>query len=269
MPLQGKVVFITGASSGIGEALAREFFTRGANLSLFARRKERLDKLVEELKSPHQMVRSYRGDVTRDEDLPQVLEQTQKEIGPVDVVVANAGFGVVGKFESLSLEDYRRQFETNVYGVLRTIQAALPQLKQTHGRVAVMGSVAGFASLPQGSPYSMSKFAIRALCDALRDELRVFGISVTHLAPGFVESEIRFVDNEGRIHSTGRDPIPKFLLAKTPVVAKQMVRAIELRKREKVLTGHGKLIVWLRQHWSTLYFCLVSWMTVSARREPR
>ena len=150
-------------------------------------------------------------DVTRDGELERAVAQARDALGRIDVVVANAGFGVVGRVDRLTIEDYRRQFETNVFGVLRTIYATLDDLKRTRGRLAILGSVSGHLATPGGSPYAMSKFAVRALAEALRNELSPAGVAVTLLSPGFVESEIRLVDNQGRLKTADRDAVPTWL----------------------------------------------------------
>ena len=114
--------------------------------------------------------------------------------------MANAGFGVVGPIERLTLDDYRRQFETNVFGVLRTVFATLAELRRSRGRLVIVGSVSGHVALPNASPYAMSKFAVRALAQALDFELRPTGVSVTLVSPGFVDTELHQVDNRGVRH---------------------------------------------------------------------
>jgi NADP-dependent 3-hydroxy acid dehydrogenase YdfG len=118
-----QVVFLTGASSGIGEALAKVFADEGAKLVLLARRDDRLQLLAKALETGGKETLVQKCDVTRDGDLEKAAEAARQRFGRIDVVVANAGFGIIGKLEKLSLEDYRRQFETNVFGVLRTVQA--------------------------------------------------------------------------------------------------------------------------------------------------
>src|SRR5439155_19177342 len=161
----------------------------------------------------------------------------------LDVVVANAGFGVVGSLESLSVEDYRRQFDTNVLGVLRTIYAALPEIEKTKGRVVIIGSVAGWAASPGASAYAMSKFAVRALADAITPELGLSGVKVTLISPGFVASNIRRVDNQGTLHAGAKDPIPRWLVMTTQKAAGQILQAVARGKREAIITGHGKILV--------------------------
>src|SRR5262249_20880523 len=144
-------------------------------------------------------------DVTKDGDLERAAARTKKELGKIDVVVANAGFGVVGRFDKLTLADYRRQFETNVFGVLRTIYATLDEIRRTRGRFVIIGSVSGHVSLPGTSAYSMSKFAVRALAESIAYELAPDGVSTILISPGFVESEIRGVDNRGERHPDSAD----------------------------------------------------------------
>lgn len=243
-----KVVLVTGASSGIGAELAWQLAQSGAKLALAARRKNTLENLAQRL--------SGRGketplvaecDVTRDGDLERAVSDTVQRWGRLDVAIANAGFGVVGPLKNLSLDDYRRQFETNVFGVLRTIYAVLLEIERTHGNIALIGSVSGWAASPGASPYAMSKFAVRALANSITPELRLSGVKVTLISPGFVVSEIRQVDNRGTHHADAKDPIPAWLPMGTDKAARQILRAIALGKREAIITGHGKLLVALER----------------------
>lgn len=269
MSLQGKVAFITGASSGIGEALAKEFARRGCHLVLTARRLDRLQKLAEELQSPDRGVLFYKVDVSQDGDLEFALKEARAALGkPIDIAVANAGFGVVGSVERLTLDDYRRQFETNVYGVLRTAKTCLPDLKETKGRFAVVGSVNGYVSLPGNSPYGMSKFAVRSLCDSLYHEWRKYGISVTHIAPGFIATEIRRVDNRGVWQSGFKDEVPSFIQMSAESAARKIARAIACRRRERVVTGHGWIFTKIARHVPGFMHFLLKAMNISARFSP-
>jgi len=241
----GKVVFITGASAGIGEAMAREFASQGAAVSLAARRIERLEALRDELAAAGTRAIAVPCDVTSDESVTEAVARTRSELGRVDVVVANAGFGVAGRVERLSVDDFRRQFDTNVYGVLRTLYAALPDLKQNRGQFVLIGSISGFLSSPSTAPYAMSKFAVRALGDALWAELARDGVAVTSIHPGYVTSEIRRVDNRGTLRPDARDPVPAWLQMPAATAARQIVQAVARRKRQRIVTGHGRLLVCL------------------------
>jgi len=181
-----------------------------------------------------------------------------------NIVIANAGFGVVGNAADLELADYRRQFETNVFGVIRTLHESLDALRRTRGRFVIMGSAAGHLSTAWTSPYSMSKFAVRALAEALHGELRPAGVSCTLISPGFVDSDIRRVDNGGALHAGAEDPIPAWLRMKTDDAARVIARGILRGKKEVIVTTHAKVLVFLTRHLPRL----TRW--VSARpRGPR
>jgi short-subunit dehydrogenase len=245
MKFRDHVVLITGASSGIGAALARELACEGARLVLMARRRERLDELCAELAAGKAEAVTHVGDVTQRADLDAAVALAVARFGRLDVAIANAGFGVVGPLEKLDVEDYRRQFETNVFALLATCKACIAELRKTRGRLALVGSVASYISTPNASPYAMSKFAVRALAEALGPELAPDGVSVTLISPGFVESEIRQVDNRGGWHPKAKDPLPSWLPMRTDVAAKKIVSAVYRRRREAIITFHGKVLVWL------------------------
>ena len=243
-----KVVLITGASSGIGEELAWQLGQAGASLTLAARRKERLEALATRIAAagkPRPLV--VECDVTRDGDLDRAVEEGLRAFGKLDIAIANAGFAVIGQLKNLSTEDYRRQFETNVFGVLRSIYAALVEIEKTKGNIVIIGSVAGWGAMPGTSPYSMSKFALRALANSITPELRRVGVKVTLISPGFVDSNIRRVDNEGNLHAGARDAVPPWLVMSTPKAARQILRAVALGKREAIITTHGKILVALER----------------------
>jgi short-subunit dehydrogenase len=261
------VVFITGASSGIGAALAREFAREGADVALAARRAERLVEVADELAQSGRRALAIRCDVTKERDLDEAVRRTRDTFGRIDVVVANAGFGVVGRLQSLSLDDYRRQFETNVFGALRTIYAGLEDLKRSRGRLVLIGSVSGHLALAGGSAYAMSKFALRALADALRYELRPHGVAVTLISPGFVVSELHQVDNRGIRHPDARSRVPLWLAMRTDRAARQIVGAVARRRAEKVITGHGRAAVFLQRHVPRLVTAAARAFSVSSRPE--
>jgi short-subunit dehydrogenase len=250
--LAGPVVFITGASSGIGEALAREFSRRGFALVLVARRLDRLTALRDELVRTGARVLTVMADVTSDGEMAEAFRLARLEFGRIDIVVANAGFGVRGRFDQLTLDDYRRQFETNVFGVLRTVSLGLDDLTRSHGIAVIMGSVMGYVSLPKTSPYAMSKFALRAFAESLRAELAPAGVAVVLIGPGLVTSEFQQVDNRGVFHPEYAPRIPAWLPLSTDTAARQMVRAILRRQGEVVITAHGKVAVWLQRHFPRL-----------------
>jgi short-subunit dehydrogenase len=170
--------------------------------------------------------------------------------------------------ERLTLDDYRRQFETNVFGVLRTVHATVADLKAARGRLVIVGSVAGYVATPGSSPYSMSKFAVRALAEALGHEVAAAGVAVTLVTPGYVDSEIRRVDNTGRFQPAAREPVPAWLLMPAAPAARRIVRAVARRRREVVITGHAKVAVFFQRHAPWLVARVVRAFGVRSRPEP-
>jgi short-subunit dehydrogenase len=240
-------VLITGASSGIGAALAENYARRGARLLLLARRSERLAELAERLRVTGAEVSIQTADVTHEGAVARAIADWAGESG-IDIVIANAGYSVTGPLTRLTLADYRRQFETNVFGVLRTVQESLPALRAAHGRLVIIGSVAGYVAAPGASAYAMSKFAVRALAESLRGELGREGIGVTLVSPAYIDSDIRRTDNRGLFHAGASDPIPAWLRMRTPQAARVIVRAIARGQDEVIVTFHGKLLVFIARH---------------------
>ncbi|MGB7493293.1 MAG: SDR family NAD(P)-dependent oxidoreductase [Candidatus Acidiferrum sp.] len=243
-----KSVLITGSSSGIGEELGWQLSQLGARVTVTARRRELLESLARRIIAsgkPAPLV--VTADVTSDEDVRRAVSECVGAHGKLDVVIANAGFGVVGPFKKLSLEDYRRQFETNVFGLLRTVYAALPYIEQSRGNIVLLGSVAGWSATPGASPYAMSKFAVRALANSITPELALAGMRVTLISPGFVASNIRRVDNKGSFHEGAKEPIPDWIVMPADKAVRQMLRAVARGKREAVITGHGKALVGIQR----------------------
>jgi short-subunit dehydrogenase len=243
---QGKVCVITGASRGIGAALARELGKRGAKLALFARSEPEIDAIVAEFDRDDIDAIALVGDVTIDSDVRRLAKETIDHYGAIDVVIANAGIGVRSLFSALSMEDIRWVMEVNFFGVVRTIQATLPHLRRRpDSRIGIVSSLAGKLPLPAGSAYSASKFALQGLGLALREEEMNGGPKVTLLCPGFVESNISqasVVRGEG-----GREGPPKAIVVPTPIAAKEIADALIEGPPEVMITGHAKVIEAVRR----------------------
>lgn len=179
-----RVLVITGASSGIGEATARLAATDGFRLVLAARRLERLEGLAAEL-GGEERARAVRCDVTEWDDVRALADAALDAFGSIDVVFANAGFGATRGFEASTPEHWRAMVLTNVYGAALTLRATFPALKASRGHLLLTGSVAGRRVLP-GSLYSATKWAVTAMGEAARQELDGTGVRVTLIEPGTV-----------------------------------------------------------------------------------
>jgi short-subunit dehydrogenase len=188
-----KSVFITGASSGIGRALAAELAGRGYDLFLTARRVEVLEEVRGEVsrQSPDRRIEVRALDVTDDADVAVALAEAAEALGRIDIVVANAGVGSAGPVASGRFDKDRAVIETNVIGALATVDAAVALFrKQGGGRIVGITSVAGFRGLPTSASYSASKAALDTYLDAVRVETHREPIEVTALAPGYIDTPI-------------------------------------------------------------------------------
>ena len=245
---EGKSVFITGASSGIGAALGIAFAQEGARVALAARNRERLAETQRHIEAEGGTAISVVCDVTHRASVDQAVTETVAAFGGIDVAVANAGVGVAGVLSKLTTDEYRRQFDTNFFGVLDTIYAVLPHLQASKGRLGVVSSVMGRLGTPGTSPYCSSKFALCGLLECIDYELADLGVSVTCINPGVVASNFRRTDNLGRLHMDREDPAPRWLTVPTDVAAREMVTALYKRKFEAIITGHGKVLCWVTRH---------------------
>ena len=252
----GKVAFITGASSGIGAAVAQEFARQGAKVTLAARRTERLQALQDTIAAAGGKAIALSCDVTDRGSVETAVAATVEAFGRIDVVLANAGFGVSGDMKKLDTDDYRRQFETNFFGVLETIYATLPPLEESKGRLGIVSSVMGRVGVPGSAPYCASKFALVGLAESIYFDLAERGVSVSCINPGIVASEIRSVNNQGKY--TGRpDPASSRFRMPVEVAARQIVRGLYRRKAEFVITKHGKLVTFASRHFPRTVRCLI------------
>lgn len=252
-----KVVWITGGGSGLGQEMAKEFAREGATVVVSGRRKESLQETCDAVRAlgahAHAVACDVRDENAVDAAVQEILDTYQQ----LDVVVANAGYSAAGPIEHLSAQVWRDQLDTNVVGLTNTVRSALPALRQSKGRLALIGSVAGLISMPGTGPYHASKFAVRAIGETLAMELYGSGVSCTTIHPGFIASQIGRVDNQGVYDPSRKDPRPARLMWQPDDAARVMVRAIYQRKREYVFTGHGKIAGFLGRHFPSLtYFAI-------------
>lgn len=243
------VVWITGASSGIGKAMAFEWARLGYKVVLSARRKELLEEIALEIKNSGGEALVVPVDIMEEKSIENAVQNIITNWGRLDVAVANAGFGVFGSIEKLTAKDWNRQLQGNVTGLALTVKYALPHLKQNQGRIGLVGSVGAYVPNPHVGAYGASKAAVHSIGLTLQIELMGTGVSCTTIHPGFVVSEIARIDNEGVWHPERPDPRPAKLMWPTDKAAKVMLKAIMKRKRNYVFTTHGRVFVWL-QHWA-------------------
>jgi NAD(P)-dependent dehydrogenase (short-subunit alcohol dehydrogenase family) len=249
-----QVVWITGGGSGIGRALAFAFAQEGATVAVSGRREDRLAQVVTELRAEGATALAVPCNVTDEDSVRKAVGTVVAELGKLDVAVANAGWSLSGRVESLSAEQWRRQLDVNVVGLATTARYAIPYLKVTGGRLVLVGSITSMLPTPGVGAYVASKFAVRGLGQTLSIELHGSGVSCTTIHPGYVQSEIAQVDNEGVFDAGREDRRPKTMMWTAERAAEVMVDAIAKRKREFVFTGHGKVGAFVGRHWPGLVY---------------
>lgn len=189
--VEGKVVAITGASSGIGEATARLLAERGASVVLGARRVERLDDIAREIRANGGGVVICPTDVTRREDLERLVGAAAEQFGSLDVLVSNAGISKIGPVADLDADGWSAMIDVNLRGVLHGIAAALPVFRrQGHGHFVTTVSTAGLKVVPTMAVYAATKNAVRTVMEGLRQESTDGVIRTTSISPGFVDTEL-------------------------------------------------------------------------------
>ena len=187
--IEGKVVVITGASSGLGEAAARRLAQDGAKVVLGARRTDRLERLAAELKLDGKAV--VRTDVSKVDEVKRLVDRAVALHGRIDVMINNAGLMPQSPLDRLKIEDWDRMIDVNIKGVLYGIAAALPHMKaQKSGHFINVASVAGHKVRPGGTVYSATKTAVRVLSEGLRQEVKPYNIRTTIISPGMVATEL-------------------------------------------------------------------------------
>ena len=239
MQIEGKVVLITGASSGIGRALAVNLSAKGAHLALLARREEELRKLAAELAPSNPEVLVIPADVTNREGVQAAVRQTVERFGRLDVLVNNAGFGYFGSLEKMPPGDFEDMVRTNVFGLLHVTQAAIPHLKRAKGMIVNVSSGLSKRALPFLAAYAGTKSMVDALSDGLRLELRYYGIKVLNYGPPEVETP--FAERSRREPGLERLEAPR-KKAPAPAVAEDIARAMAAEKRE-VVKGRSLMIM--------------------------
>ncbi|MBA2564307.1 MAG: SDR family oxidoreductase [Gemmatimonadetes bacterium] len=188
--MRGKVVIVTGASSGIGLATARLLAGRGSAVVATARRADRLADLAAEAERRGGRILAVPADITSSEERARIVSAALGEFGRIDALVNNAGYGRRGPVEIVPLEEVRRNFETNLFGLIGLTQLVVPELRRAGGgRIVNVSSVAGRVAWPFSSVYGATKHALEAISDGLRAELARFGIRVVVVQPGLVRTE--------------------------------------------------------------------------------
>lgn len=245
--LESKVAIITGASSGIGRALALEMGERGARLVLGARNEEKLDDLSRELNDMSVENIVVQTDVKVENDCKNLVLSAVDNYGGVDVLVNNAGISMRALFRDLDLDVIRNLMDVNFWGAVYCTKYALPYLLESKGSVVGVSSIAGYKGLPGRTGYSASKFAMHGFLETLRIENLKTGLHVLIACPGFTSSNIRNTALAADGSQQGESPRDEAKMMSAEEVATHISKAIEKRKKHLVLTGQGRTTVLLNK----------------------
>ncbi len=263
---RGQSAIVTGASAGIGKALALQLAAQGAKVAVVARRADRLQDLVNECQKVGGEAIAIPADIADEAQCKQAVETTVAAFGGVDMLVNNAGLAasaLFGDYPDLKLFKYT--VDVNFWGAVYCTYYALPYLKQRPGRIVAVSSLGGKVTIPYNTPYCSSKFAMHGFYEALRTELAPDGVSCTIVCPWWVATEF----HEAQLDKNGlpRGPRGRAYYTKRTMTADQcahIVLGAALKRRREVLMGPGTLAVWLR----LLAPSLLDWLTIKVFLEP-
>jgi short-subunit dehydrogenase len=262
--MQKKVVVITGASSGIGKALAEKYVAEGWNVVLAARRFDRLQELKEKWQGAE--ILAVKTDVTIEDDCRKLIEQAVEKFGRIDVLINNAGISMRALFHNVDLKVLHQVMDVNFWGTVYCTKFALPWLLKTKGSLVGVISIGGYVGLPGRSGYSSAKFAVRGFLETIRTENLKTGLHVLIAAPSFTTSEIRKTALVANGDQQGDTPRDEAKMMSAEECAGHIYKAVQKRKRELVLTFlEGKLTVFLSKIFPS-FIDKMSYMVFS--REP-
>ena len=241
MDYSGKVVVITGASSGIGKESAKEFAKLHASIVLVSRNKEKLEEVAKELSKYQTKILVCTCDVSQKDQVNQMNDQVIEKFGTIDILVNNAGFGIYGNFTTLKIEEIESQMATNYLGMIYCTKAFLPKmLEQKSGHIVNVASVAASFGIPSMAGYCASKFAMLGFSESLYHELKGSGVGITVVSPIMVKTSFFNHDSFNKMS--------KYTAALSPVtVAKAVVRAASSPRLEIVTPQIVRIAIWFKQ----------------------
>lgn len=243
----GKVVIVTGASSGIGLAISREFAKAGSRVAMVARSEERLAELAEKINTNGGEAFPITADVTDELQCRLMVEKCIGRFGGLDILINNAGISMRADFIDTDISVLRRVMEVNFWGTVNCTKYALPHLIANKGALVGVSSVAGFHGLPGRTGYSASKFAMHGFLETIRIENFFSGLHVMIIAPGFTASNIRYnaLTADGSVQ--GNSPRSEEKMMQPEYVARWILKGIRKKKRNKILTWDGRFIAFFQR----------------------
>lgn len=239
------VVAITGATSGIGKALAKQYLAMGAQVAVCGRSMKSLQEMDDEIKSKDFI--GVQADVSIQAQAEHFINTTIHHFGKLDVLINNAGISMRALVEDVDIQVLEQLMAVNYWGMVYCTKAALTEIKENKGSIVGISSIAGYKGLPGRCAYSSSKFAMQGFLESLRIELLKTGANVMWVSPGFTASNIRNTALAADGSSQGETPLKEDKLMSAAECAEHIIKAITHRKRTLVMTRQGKLLVWLNK----------------------
>ncbi len=238
--MDGKCVVVTGASSGIGEALAREYAALGAKVVLGARQEARLTEVVAQITADGGKACYAVVDVVKEEECKVLIDKAIESYGAIDVLICNAGISMRALFDDVDLEVLHRLMDVNFWGTVNCVKYALPHLQATKGSIVGVSSVAGLHGLPARTGYSASKYAMTGFLETIRIENLKKGMHVMIACPGFTASNVRFSALTADGKSQGETPRDEDKMMSAEEVAQIIIRDVQKRKRLSLMEFNGR-----------------------------
>lgn len=245
--MKNKVVIITGATSGIGKALAVKFGQQGAKVVISGRNMEKLLLTEQELKNLAIDVLGVNADAASEADNAILIQAAYKKFGKIDILICNAGISMRALFNDVEIEVLKKVMDTNFWGAVYACKYALPYLMESKGSIVGISSIAGYRGLPERIGYSASKFALQGFLESVRTEMLPHGVHVLTACPGFTASNIRLTALTAQGHAQGETPLDESKIMTAEEVANHIYNALVKRKRDLILTTQGKLTVFLNK----------------------
>lgn len=245
--LNQKIVIITGASSGIGKALAFEFGSAGAKIVITGRNENTLLEVSQQLTAQKIENIAVIADAANESDNQKMIDKTIAKFGKIDVLINNAGITMRALFEEADLNVIKQVMDTNFYGAVYATKYALPHILASKGAIIAISSINGYRGTPARTGYTASKFAMNGFFEALRTEVSHRGVHILVVSPGFTESNIRKKALSKNGEPQGESPRKENNMMSAETVAKYTLKALRHRKRDLILTLEGKAVVWLNK----------------------
>ncbi len=258
--MKDKTIVITGASSGIGEAMARLYATMGARVVLGARNEQRLSQLVATIRSQGGEARYVVTDVTNEDDCRRLVECAVAEYGGVDVMICNAGISMRAAFDEVEMSVLHRVMDVNFWGTAYCAKYALPYLLASRGSLVAISSVAGLHGLPGRTGYSASKFAITGLFETIRIEYAPKGLHVMIACPGFTATNVRYAALMADGTEQGSTPRNESKMMSAEEVARRVAEGIAKRKRLCLMDAEGRATHFVKKFAPSLLDRVFRWV---------